>query len=622
MQRMVGRVGLGALTLIAVLSTAGRASAQTITVTTTVTTVANNTTCTLPEAVEAINRQASYFGCSFTPSSAPDRVVLNVANVNPDVFTLDTPLTATRSMEILGQGQSATTISSGGIWAVAAVDGAVLSVLDLILERRPGQTLAVTGVRVEDGSTLELDNVLVRNFNATGIVVEGFTEESFATIVDSTIENNFGSGLHNTGGTIDIWNSAIRGNTTSDRGGGIHNSDDDGPIQSIIQVFESVIENNTAQGDGGGVYSGSTGVNARVYLFRSLLRNNVSNERGGGYFSNGQFTMLDTTVTENWANTDGAGIFHQVAELSIRNCTIAGNGGTRNGITTLLGGGVYADGGATTVYRSIIANNVASFSPDIFSPNAGGSYNLIENDSGAPGFLSVPEGGTNLIGVDPALGTLRSMGGPTMVLPLLAGSPAIDYIPSSVELSLSPGQTYPTDQRGSPRYKTQTPVPEARNGDSTGIGFDIGAFEQGIIETEFLTVAAKTTSISHTILNDSAYAKEQGARLNATANGHFVTYAIPVLSTGTYSFRIRARFGSNRGIYQVATANSLTGTYTNRGSQDFWAASPTFNEVTLGGATVTFSTTGTKYVRFTVTGRHPMATSNNLYLDWVQLVKQ
>jgi hypothetical protein len=596
----------------ALITLVGRASAQSITVTTTSTVEnANDSLCTLPEAVKAINNQASFSGCSFTPSASADRIILNVSG-SPDVFTLWGSMTPTRSMEILGQGRTETVISTGGVWGFFAQNASVLALTDLTLQRRPDQPLPVTGIRVQGDSTLELDNVTVANFNQSGIIVMGATAaQAFATIVDSTIENNTGRGIDNSNGTIEIHGSIIRGNSSTGNGGGIRNFIPVDGNSTLVTIYDSIIENNTAQ-RGGGIYSGDAGVITKVDVIRSLIRGNVANDSGGGYYSKGQFVMNNTTVTGNWAKVDGAGIYHSGAEFQLQQCTIAGNGGTLNGLTTQRAGGVYAAGGNRLFIQTIVGDNVATTSPDVHGTQLiGGSYNLIENTSGSTGFT-----GTDLTGVDPKLGSVQLLGGQTPVMPLLAGSPAIDRIPSGVSLPAT------TDQRNSPR---QTATGGPRDGDdgAGAVGYDVGAFEQGSFEAEFLTVAAKTASVSHTVFGANGYSKLEGTRFNATVDGHFVTYAVPVLSTGTYSFRIRVRLGTNRGIHQVATANSLGGTYTNRGSpQDLYSSSAPFTELTLGGATVSFNSTGTKYLRFTATGKNAASSGRDLVLDWVQLVKQ
>jgi hypothetical protein len=500
---------------------------------------------------------------------------------------------------------------------LAARDGATLTLTDLTVERRSDQALPVTCILVDGPSTLVIDNVRVANCNDGGILINGDGYDTGisdyltnVTIVDSIIENNTQApGVTNDAAELTVSNSAIRGNQNPNgNGGGILNYGGSAGTAYAL-VTDSIIENNTAH-RGGGIYTGDDGPDTKADVYRSLIRNNVANLDGGGYYSRGQFFMNGTTVTGNWANERGAGIYHEGAEFQIQQTTISGNGGTRNGVTTLLGGGVWASGGNRLFIQSIVANNTSFAHSDVSAENIiGDSYNLIEDAFGSSGF-----GGTDILGQDPQLGSLQSLGGPTRVLPLLAGSPAIDRIPTS---STPPSNV---DQRGSPRTASGSP----RNGDDGSglVGYDIGAFEQGAFESEFLNVAAKTSSVTHSIIANANYSKSEGTRLHANANGHLVTYAVPVLSSGTYSFLLRVRRGSDRGIYQVATSNSPTTGFTNRGpTQDLYNASQQFSELTLSGATVTFATAGTKYIRFTVTGKNAASSSRNLYLDWVQLVK-
>lgn len=598
-----------------VASLTGRAFAQTITVTTTTTTVANDAVCTIQEAVEAINRQASYNGCSFSPTASADRIMLDVAASNPDVFVVPGEMIVTRSMEVIGQGRSATTISTGGLYGFSVRGGATLNIQDLTLQRKPDQGLPVQGLNVIDGSTLIVDNLRIVNFNYGGIGVDGDgPEATHATVIDSTIENNTtvtgtGAGIFNTNGTVDVQNSIIRNNAADD-GGGVFAEGDLGT--SYVNLYDSLIEGNSASNNGGGLCSTGSSVNARINVYRSLINNNTAGGNGGGYYSAGQFVMYNTTIVNNWAGGNGAGLYHNGAEHQIHHSTIARNGGTRNGITTQVGGGLWTSGGNRLIKHTIIGDNSAVSAPDVngtFLISLG--YNLIENTSGSSGF-----GGTDVTGVDPQLAAaLISLGGPTQVLPPLAGSPAIDKIPASV----TPDSETEVDQRKSPRRVPVALTP--RNGDSSGVGYDIGAVEQGAIEAEFLALGPKTAQ-THTVFVDAAYWNNGGTRFDAAANGDYVTYAVPVLSTGTYQINLRVRRANNRGIYQVSTADSSAGSYTNRGAVvDLYAASPTFGDVAIS-QNVTFNTTGTKYLRFTVTGKNAASSARFLFLDYVQLLKQ
>jgi hypothetical protein len=137
------------------------------------------------------------------------------------------------------------------------------------------------------------------------------------------------------------------------------------------------------------------------------------------------------------------------AALTLTQCTIAGNAAN-------AAGGVY-NNGALTLTDSIIAQNSAADTPDIniaFSTIRTG-VNLIGNLAGS----DIVPGPTLLVG-DARLAPLANYGGPTMTMPPLPGSRALDAAgPSS----------FTTDQRGLLR-------PQDNDGDSIAIA-DIGAVE-------------------------------------------------------------------------------------------------------------------------------------------------
>ena len=169
---------------------------------------------------------------------------------------------------------------------------------------------------------------------------------------------------------------------------------------------------------------------------------------------------------------------------------------------------------------------------------------------------------------------------------------------------------------------TGTHEAEFDHGDLNGTAsWDMGAFEYDPArETESMAVAAKSPD-THSIVNDGTYSHGQGTWLHANAVNDFVTYSVPVLAPGTYSILVRGQRANDRGRVQVATASTQTGTYTNLGgTQDFYSASTNFVSTTLG--TVTFSSSGTKFFRFTVVGKNGSSSGFHVRLDNVALTLQ
>ena len=167
-------------------------------------------------------------------------------------------------------------------------------------------------------------------------------------------------------------------------------------------------------------------------------------------------TMTNSTVTGNRAGTYGGGIANYQggdADLVIRNSTIARN------TAEAYGGGIsrYArDSPALPgdddieLSSTIVAGNTAPAGPDLSNevppsgdPPSGtvtAGFSLIGNTAGNVTLAESPAG-SNLLNVDPQLGSLAANAGPTQtMLPALA-SPVVD---AGVANGLA------TDQRGLP----------------------------------------------------------------------------------------------------------------------------------------------------------------------------
>jgi hypothetical protein len=140
-----------------------------------------------------------------------------------------------------------------------------------------------------------------------------------------------------------------------------------------------------------------------------------------------------------------------------------------------------------------------------------------------------------------------------------------------------------------------------------------------------LAVAAETydpaeakSPVTHRVFTEATASGGSCAVLESNATGQFVTYAVPNVTPGTYTIYVRHKRANNRASIQVATADTLGGTYTNRGSPiDAYAASMDYVENTAG--TVTFSSSGTKFFRFTASGKNAASSSFWMAIDRIRL---
>lgn len=173
------------------------------------------------------------------------------------------------------------------------------------------------------------------------------------------------------GGSLTVENSFV-GGSAAVRGGGIFNA-------GTLEVIDSTIVGNRDLGTGGlggGVYS--TG---DTTLLNVTLANNVSVIGGGLYVEAGETRVINTTITGNFAVDAAAGMFsHADASLVVANSLVTGNG-----LTTMAGGNLVAEG-AVTVTNSIVTEP-ATPQERVFA-----AYEPIAGAMGAGGALTADDG--------------------------------------------------------------------------------------------------------------------------------------------------------------------------------------------------------------------------------------
>lgn len=211
------------------------------------------------------------------------------------------------------------------------------------------------------------------------------------------------------GQTVDLRSLTITdGNATAGQGGGIFNSGN-------LTLDQCTLSENSASGAGGGLYVSS----GAVTLNNSTVSGNMAGGTGnGGGISNpgGTLTLNQCTLTGNSTPANGGGVAFGAngGTLVMNQCTVTEN------VAAIQGGGIFNNGVAFTVFNSIVAGNTAPTATEI---------------SGAGTFT-----GVNLTNGPPQLSPLGNYGGPTLTMPPLPGSPAID--------GCTNGTSFITDQRG------------------------------------------------------------------------------------------------------------------------------------------------------------------------------
>jgi hypothetical protein len=238
---------------------------------------------------------------------------------------------------------------------------------------------------------------------------------------------------------------------------------------SSLSLNSSLFLGNQALGGGGGAPSGVThpGGIGRGGAVCNLGTLNVTNCTLIGNLARSGPSAYGTVFTFSAGMYAFGGAFYNtngiatLVNLTFLSNTVAGGTATTFGGPPKPGppgpgfGGAICNSNATlNLGNTIVAFNTAEGTNIVASTNYFGSlvdlgHNL---NSESPGF---PAGPGNLNNTDPVLGPLDNYGGPTLTLPLLSGSPAID----GGFTDFAPN----TDQRGRAR--------------PYGLASDIGAFE-------------------------------------------------------------------------------------------------------------------------------------------------
>jgi CSLREA domain-containing protein len=388
--------------------------------------------CSLREAIHAANAYPGAAGILF----ARDEPGIHTG-VGALIALTGGELLVTNHLNVTGPGAGALSISGNNASRVFHIVS--------------NQTVTLAGLTIADGRT--------NNAGGGGVLSSGRLTVSGCVVTNCS--GSIGGGLRNLNGTLEvdgcllISNRAI--NALGGSGGGIGND-------GSLLVARSRIYGNRA-GLGGGVFNWS----GTASLLSSTLAGNEA-DNGGGLRNDGtNVTVTHCTISGNAANF-GGGVYNLTGALALDSCTLAGNSATNSG------GGIYnargvgfplnIPAGRVSARNIIAAGNFAGASaPDIRTENTtfidSGDYNLIQDTNGCAITNLTAH---NLYGVDPKLGPLADLGGPTPAHALRFDSPALDAGHRGGLL---------TDQRGLPRTIDDPNTPNAADGDGT----DIGAYE-------------------------------------------------------------------------------------------------------------------------------------------------
>ncbi|HEU5105520.1 MAG TPA: choice-of-anchor Q domain-containing protein [Solirubrobacterales bacterium] len=275
--------------------------------------------------------------------------------------------------------------------------------------------------------------VVVRGAGARKTVVDA---HQTSRVFKLTADLNVLEGLTVTGGAT----SVLDGEFPAGDGGGI----------LAIEAGEAVLRGlnvtgNVATQNGGGISAPPENMQrSAVTIFDSTISGNkvtggVAEALGGGVYVLGKFSMTNSTVVGNSAETTGAGAVQgggvllaidpnstAPSEGTVVNSTIAGNsvgtGGVAGGLAVYNPMPMTGGSAALAVKNTIVAGNTA---PTGQSDCALVAMVSSDHNISGDGSCMFTDAGSKQ-STDPLLGGLQNNGGETDTLALLAGSPAID----------------------------------------------------------------------------------------------------------------------------------------------------------------------------------------------------
>jgi predicted outer membrane repeat protein len=562
------------------------------------------TGCTLLQAISAANGDKVVGSC--TKGSGHDDIVLAAGTV-----TLSSAIEIWSDVTIRGAGMGKTIITSSnlnapsfnaGMGACAQDYGAAVyvSAIGSQSDMSAGIFLPVTfqDLTLQPASGAFNQGICV---GAGKLVLNGARVTGFQNVGVWIRSDGSGSSLLSDGALIDNNHSQLNG-------GGIFFFQDSSTVGSTnsgnLTMKNTTVSNNTAEGNGGGLYIGEgedVSVNAIHIITTSTFSNNLAYLNGAGIYDDIQHSgtyleIFQTTIASNTAYNYGGGIYKTTvgsADIEIFQDVVHSNTSSADSATNNLN---YNSAQTGIGWRLHCADSLIQLTGTGWNADT-----LPFIDSGTCDFTT-----TNA-----KLGALVGKGGTNNlpVRPLLSGSPAIDLG--------GDGPASPTDERG---YSVLV------DGDGNGTKkMDRGSYEYIPLqlETESLTVAAKTSNVTHTVLSGSAnaaFSNSGGTNLGSNDLQQYVTYQTPSISSGTYAVRIRFKKGTSAAKFQVAWSNSANGTFTNVGSAvDGYASSTTMAELDLGNVTLTGSSA--RFFRFIVTGKNSSSGGYQMYPDFVMLRK-
>jgi hypothetical protein len=382
-----------------VLLFVGAASAATVTVNSGIDGIADDSSCTVREAIQSTNTDADVGGCTHTGSygaSTADTINLSASD-------------GIHGIQDLGSGTNGDDNNAQGDFDIVA--GA-------------GLTIQGAGPGGDEIDASSLDRIFHILSTSTGpvtisglILINGRADHS---------PGEKGGAILNEGGNLTVTGSDINSNSAGAGGAGIETNG-----TATTQITNTSITNNnqccdsTSESGGGAIGLSSGGGGSLTITNSEIGAGGAGNQaqgqsttpgRGGGiYFAPATDASLSVTdsrivsdaVNSNGGGTQGAGVFVGGATgstVSFTRALIDGN--SASPITPsdpVRGDGVYIDGPGATFTDSLITNNtgfaqtgVANEGGGIYIHSSGGAVRLVGTTVSSNGFINGVRSGAGI----------------------------------------------------------------------------------------------------------------------------------------------------------------------------------------------------------------------------------
>ena len=261
-----------------------------------------DSSCSLPDAVSAINSNAPVGGCPAGTATAA--ITITQAGTSSGTITL--------TEQLVIEANKTVTVNGGGF----TVSGNDTTRVFLV---KPNGALTINNLvvangRASDGGAIKVDAFAMLHVNRS-------------TIRNSSATSGSGGGIHVTSNEFSISNSIIRDNTaTVADGGGLAVTGTRVVRNVTSSISNSAIYSNSATAagkNGGGLFLNRANITLNVT--NTTIYNNVASHRGGGLYSSvGEVILHHATVHNNSARFVG-GVYKHIGTLRLRNSIVSGS---------------------------------------------------------------------------------------------------------------------------------------------------------------------------------------------------------------------------------------------------------------------------------------------------------